>query len=159
MTPEQVEEKLIALKHRKPFVPFVVEMTSGEELEIGTPGLSICGGGAGFTGPDGGLVDFEFKNVCSIRLIHSSGEAMNLRGRVENGVVVLDDGADLRDGTLVAVWPMSSAAQISSAVPAPTSTGLKGHSILDIPPISLGPVLRPFTDGDDLLGEMLENRR
>lgn len=32
------------------------------------------------------------------------------------------------------------------------------HSLLDIPPISLGAVLRPVGEGDDLLGEMLEGR-
>lgn len=34
----------------------------------------------------------------------------------------------------------------------------RAHSILDIPPVSLGSVLRPFTADDDLLGEMLEGR-
>jgi hypothetical protein len=29
MTPEQVEEKVIELIHREPFVPFVVEMNDG----------------------------------------------------------------------------------------------------------------------------------
>jgi hypothetical protein len=32
------------------------------------------------------------------------------------------------------------------------------HSILDIPPVSVGAVLRPLTSDDDLLGEMLEGR-
>jgi hypothetical protein len=68
MTPEQVEEKLIELIHREPFVPFVVEMTDGHSLEIPHPRLAINGGGAGFIGPDGGLVDFNFKTVRSIRL-------------------------------------------------------------------------------------------
>ncbi len=70
MTPEQVEEKIIALIHRKPFVPFVVEMNDGQSLEIPHPRLAINGGGAVFFGPDGGLVDFEFKYVRSIRYIH-----------------------------------------------------------------------------------------
>jgi hypothetical protein len=66
MTPEQVEERIIELIHREPFVPFVVEMNDGESLEIRHPRLAINGGGAGFIGPDGGLVDFEFKTVRSI---------------------------------------------------------------------------------------------
>jgi hypothetical protein len=33
------------------------------------------------------------------------------------------------------------------------------HSILDIPPVHLGSVLRPLSPDDDLLGEMLEDRR
>jgi len=34
----------------------------------------------------------------------------------------------------------------------------KSHSILDIPPVRVGAVLRPLTSDDDLLGEMLEDR-
>jgi len=34
----------------------------------------------------------------------------------------------------------------------------KPHSILDIPPVRVGAVLRPLTSDDDLLGEMLEDR-
>lgn len=33
-----------------------------------------------------------------------------------------------------------------------------GHSVLDIPPVSLGGVLKPLSSDDDLLGEMLEGR-
>ena len=68
MTPEQVEHQIIELIHREPFVPFVVEMADGQLLEIAHPRLAINGGGAGFIGPDGGLVDFEFDTVRSIRL-------------------------------------------------------------------------------------------
>jgi hypothetical protein len=67
MQPEQVEEKVIELIHREPFIPFVVEMTDGQSLTIPHPRLAINGGGAGFIGPDGGLVDFEFRTVRSIR--------------------------------------------------------------------------------------------
>jgi hypothetical protein len=69
MTPDQVEKKVIELIHRQPFIPFVVEMTNGESLEIPHPRLAINGGGAVFFGPDGGLVDFEFKTVRSIRFV------------------------------------------------------------------------------------------
>jgi hypothetical protein len=68
MTPEQVEEKVIKLIHREPFVPFVVEMTDGQCLEIPHPRLSINAGGALFLGPDGGLVDFEFNTVRAIHV-------------------------------------------------------------------------------------------
>lgn len=34
----------------------------------------------------------------------------------------------------------------------------KGRSVLDIPAVSVGKVLRPFPLGDDLQGEMLEGR-
>jgi hypothetical protein len=33
-----------------------------------------------------------------------------------------------------------------------------GHSVLDIPSVSVGHILRPLSSGDDLLGEMLEGR-
>jgi hypothetical protein len=68
MTPQQVEERVIELIHREPFVPFIVEMTDGQCLDVPHPRLAINGGGAGFIGPDGGLVDFEFKTVRSIRV-------------------------------------------------------------------------------------------
>jgi hypothetical protein len=71
MTPEQVEEKVIELIYRQPFVPFVVEMTDGSFLEVPHPRLAINGGGAGFFGPDGGLVDFWFKSVRAIRVLKS----------------------------------------------------------------------------------------
>ena len=32
------------------------------------------------------------------------------------------------------------------------------QSVLDVLPVDLGPILRPLTSGDDLLGEMLETR-
>ena len=69
MTSAQVEEKVIQLIHREPFVPFVVEMTDDQLLTVPHPRLAINGGGAVFFGPDGGLVDFEFKNVRSIRFV------------------------------------------------------------------------------------------
>jgi len=70
---------------------------------------------------------------------------MVAQGRVENGVVVLADGIRLPEGQVVTVI-------------APTLAESKGHSVLDIAPVSLGPLLRPFADDDDLLGEMLEGR-
>ena len=68
METKQVEERIIELIHRDPFVPFLVEMTDGQFLEIPHPRLAINGGGAGFIGSDGGLVDTDFKMVRSIRL-------------------------------------------------------------------------------------------
>lgn len=71
MTIKQVEEKLIELIYRDPFVPFVLEMTSGQSVEITHPRLSLDDTGAGFIGPDGGLVDIEFKNVHAVHLLPS----------------------------------------------------------------------------------------
>jgi hypothetical protein len=47
-----------------------VEFADGEELEVPHPRLAINGGGAGFFGPDGGIVDFEFKFVRAIRMLN-----------------------------------------------------------------------------------------
>jgi hypothetical protein len=37
-------------------------------------------------------------------------------------------------------------------------TTLKVHSVLDIPAVSVGRIIQPFSPEDDLLGEMLEGR-
>ena len=63
----------------------------------------------------------------------------------ENGVLKLDQPLPLKDQEKVRVTVESLA------------TG--AHSILDIPAVSLGQVLRPPAGADDLLGEMLEGRR
>jgi hypothetical protein len=77
---------------------------------------------------------------------------MIAHGRVKNGVVVLDEGVCLPEGQEVTVLAPG---------PAPDrlpGEGLQPHSVLDIPAVSLGSVLRPLTPDDDLLGEMLEGR-
>jgi hypothetical protein len=73
---------------------------------------------------------------------------MVARGRVQNGVVVLDEGVRLPEGQEVTVLAPGAA----------PAKGLQPHSFLDVPTISLGPVLRPLSSDDDLLGEMLEGR-
>jgi hypothetical protein len=75
MSPEQVEQKVIELIHHEPFVPFFVELCDGRSLEVPHPRLAINGGGAVFFGPDGGLIDFEFKAVRSIRVIDAEAIA------------------------------------------------------------------------------------
>jgi hypothetical protein len=72
---------------------------------------------------------------------------MVARGRVRNGVIVLENGVHLPEGqevtVLAPVGPMQE--------PRP-------HGILDIAPVSAGGILTPVTTDDDLLGEMLEGR-
>jgi hypothetical protein len=77
---------------------------------------------------------------------------MVARGRVQNGVVVLDDGVRLPEGQEVTVLTGGT------ALATPPIQGSPPHSLLNVPPVSLGPVLRTLTAGDDLLGEMLEGR-
>jgi hypothetical protein len=71
---------------------------------------------------------------------------MVARGHVKNGVVVLDEGVNLPEGQEVTVH-------------SPPVAESRSHSVLDIPPVSIGAMLRPLTSDDDLLGEMLEGRR
>ena len=66
---------------------------------------------------------------------------MIARGRVQNGVVVLPEGIHLSEGQEVSVLY-------------PSVADASQHSILDIPPVNLGAVLRPLTSDDDLLGEI-----
>lgn len=99
---------------------------------------------------------------------------MVARGRVRNGVVVLDDGTLFPEGqsvTVLAHSPENDLVQPArsdhhrrvpvreiAAGAALPNTRAPSHSVLDILPVSLGPLLRPFAPGDDLLGEMLEDR-
>ena len=78
---------------------------------------------------------------------------MVARGRVQNGVIVLDDGVRLPEGLEVTVLGRGTTPT------SPLSPGAPAHSVLDIPAVSLGPVLSAPTAEDDLLGEMLEGRR
>lgn len=71
---------------------------------------------------------------------------MVVAGRVQNGVVVLENGVKLEEGQEVKV--------IASE---PSKQGK--HSVLDIPTFSVGEILVSDIKGDDLLGEMLEDRR
>ena len=77
---------------------------------------------------------------------------MVAHGRVQNGVVVLDNGVRLPEGQEVTVLAHGTVA------PAPRMEGSRSHSVLDIATVGLGSVLRPLTSDDDLLGEMLEGR-
>jgi len=77
---------------------------------------------------------------------------MVARGRVKNGVVVLEQGVRLPEGEEVTVVARATAPA------APSMQGSAPHGLLDIPPAKLGRVLRPLSADDDLLEEMLEGR-
>jgi hypothetical protein len=70
---------------------------------------------------------------------------MVARGHVQNGVVVLHNGVRLPEGQEVSVLVRLAANEMT-------------HSVLNIPPVSVGAVLRPPSSEDDLLGETLESR-
>ena len=69
---------------------------------------------------------------------------MVIAGRVQNGVVVLEGDVKLPEGQEV---------RVIAAVPSKQGT----HSILDVPTMSLGPMLVPF-DRSEVYDEMLEGR-
>ena len=77
---------------------------------------------------------------------------MVVRGRVQDGVVVLNHGVHLPEGQEVTILPTARALDPHGVEPSTP------HSVLDIPPISVGPFLHPITSNDDMLGEMLEGR-
>jgi hypothetical protein len=70
---------------------------------------------------------------------------MVAHGRVRNGVVVLDGGTKFAEGQEVTV------------VGRPVGPNSPSPSVLDVPTVSLGPVLRPLTVDHDLIGEMLDD--
>src|SRR5262245_29934452 len=97
---------------------------------------------------------------------------MVVRGRVHNGVVVLEAGVHLPEGHEVTVVapgaradltvpmgaqpdPPSGAGEVDALNPRHRASSW-GHSVQEIAPVSLGTLLRPFGPDDDLLGEMLE---
>jgi hypothetical protein len=76
---------------------------------------------------------------------------MVARGHVHNGVVVLDNGVRLPEGQEVTVLATDPSVSLTR--------GQGPHSVLEIPTVSLGTILRPLAGDDDLLEEMLEGRR
>jgi hypothetical protein len=77
---------------------------------------------------------------------------MVARGRVQNGVVILNDGVRLPEGQEVTVLAGGA------ALAEPRFQGSPSHSVLDIPTVSLGPVPPMLDADDDLFGEMLDGR-
>ena len=77
---------------------------------------------------------------------------MVVRGRVQDGVIVLAHGVRLPEGQEVTILAHAT------APPAPRIEGSQSRRVLDIATVSVGSVLRPLTSDDDLLGEMLEGR-
>jgi hypothetical protein len=78
---------------------------------------------------------------------------MMIPGRVKDGVVILDDGARIPEGQEVTVL-------IPDGVPvAPQKNKSSRHSVLSIPTVNVGRIIRPLTADDDLLDEMLEALR
>jgi hypothetical protein len=77
---------------------------------------------------------------------------MVARGRVRDGVVVLDDDVRLPEGQEVTVMTHGIASDSHREEIS------RSRSVLDIATVSLGSVLDPLASDDDLLGEMLDGR-
>lgn len=67
MTADQLEQTVIAYKHRKPFFPFVVEMMDGRAIVVDRPALAIDSTGATFIDSDDNFIDLNFAEVREIR--------------------------------------------------------------------------------------------
>lgn len=71
---------------------------------------------------------------------------MVIAGKVQNGIIVLEGDVKLPEGQEVTVIPSE-----------PVKRGT--HSVLDIPTVSVGEILVADIKGDDILGEMLEDKQ
>ncbi len=67
MTPEQFDETLRSYLKRRPFFPFVVELTDGRRILIEDSHVAFGGGVAGFLSDEDGLVGFSFDEVRAIQ--------------------------------------------------------------------------------------------
>jgi len=69
---------------------------------------------------------------------------MTLKGRIQGGVVMLEEGTSLPEGIEVRIEPPEQ------------GEGRGGHSLFDIEAVSVGAVLKALGPDDDLLEEMLD---
>ena len=67
MTPEQFDDTLRSYVKRRPFFPFVVELTDGRRILIGDSHVGFGGGVAGFLNEEGALDGFSFDEVRSMQ--------------------------------------------------------------------------------------------
>jgi hypothetical protein len=67
MTKHLFEQTLRELLHNEPFIPFVVELETGEQIQIAEPTLAFSNGFAGYLSPEYEIIDFRCENVRDIR--------------------------------------------------------------------------------------------
>ena len=63
MSEEQFTNSLREFIHRKPFLPFLVELMDGQRIIVDYPSVAFSGGAAGFLSEDDGLIDFSCDRV------------------------------------------------------------------------------------------------
>jgi hypothetical protein len=70
MTKDEFDASLRQFRHRRPFVPFAIELQDGRNLVIRKPEFVFEDGAASFIDPeDGALVDFFHEEVRSMGLV------------------------------------------------------------------------------------------
>ncbi len=66
MTPKEFQEKLVSLLHRRPFVPFEVELLCGDKFVIDrSDSVSWDGGAAGCGAADGEIYLIDYTSTRS----------------------------------------------------------------------------------------------
>jgi hypothetical protein len=65
---EQFRRTLRQFVQREPFLPFVVELTTGKKIVVEEPTVAFGGGVAGYFSPSFELINFHCDNVKQIRL-------------------------------------------------------------------------------------------
>jgi len=69
MTKDRFEDTLRRFLRRKPFIPFVIEMVDGNEVEVDHPGVAFNEGGGCYMTSTYDLIEFHCTGVRDIRLV------------------------------------------------------------------------------------------
>jgi hypothetical protein len=69
MEEQLFEQTLRTFLRREPFLPFVVELESGDQIVIEQPTVAFDGGAAGYFNPSYDLTEFACEDVRAIRLL------------------------------------------------------------------------------------------
>jgi hypothetical protein len=66
MSKDQFDETLRRFLHRRPFIPFVMELLDGNQIEIDHPGVSFAEGSGCFLSSKDELIEFYCEKVREI---------------------------------------------------------------------------------------------
>jgi hypothetical protein len=70
MTAPEFTDSVLRLLRQRPFVPFEVELTSGERFVVHRPGTVACdGGGAAFIDDEGELHFFDYTDTKRLEVV------------------------------------------------------------------------------------------
>jgi hypothetical protein len=69
MTATEFTDTVLSMLRRRPFIPFTVELVSGERYIVKRPDKAACdGGSAGFSDDDGEIYFFDYTDTKSLEL-------------------------------------------------------------------------------------------